>query len=66
MEKQDVLKLQTANEVRAAMAKNPTLWCEEISDHLAKIAKKENIELFGFEGALFTPIGYRDIKPAKD
>ena len=66
MEKQDVLKLQTAKEIRAAMAKNPTLWCEEISDHLAELAKKESFELFGCEDAFFTPIGYRDIKPAKD
>ena len=48
MEKQDVLKLQTAKEIRAAMAKNPTLWCEEISDHLAKIAKN-----FSFQKGVF-------------
>lgn len=52
---QDILKMDNTRDIGRALAKSPELWCQETSDHLRNIKRKENFERFGDPDILYTP-----------
>ena len=49
MTKQDILKMTKREEIMKALSENRDIWDEELSNHLAKIARQENKEKYGDE-----------------
>ena len=55
MTKKDVLKKTTTREIMKALAKEPGLWDEEVSNHLKSIKKRENERRFGEADIIYRP-----------
>ena len=56
MTKQDILKLDSRREIVLALYENMNLLDQEVSDHLASVARKEDLEKYGSPDVLVTPL----------
>lgn len=52
--KQDILNMKTKDEIMLSFITHLELWDDEVNEHLKKVAKKENLELYGSEDFLPT------------
>ena len=55
MTRQDILNMNTSQDIRKALAKHPQLWDEEVSNHLRDTKRKENKRRFGEADVIYTP-----------
>lgn len=56
MTKQDILNMKTTAEVNKTIFTHPELWDEELRDFVVKLKRKENLEKYGSEEFLPSPI----------
>ena len=56
MTKQDILNLDSSQDIMLALHENRELWDPETTAHLAMIARKENFEQYGNPYVLVTPL----------
>ena len=55
MTKQDILQMNNSLDISKALAENRDLWCQETSDHLRDVKRKEDIAQYGTEFIFIDP-----------
>lgn len=55
MTKQEIMSMESSQEIMRALADNRDIWDEDLSNHLRDIKRRENNRRFGDADAIYTP-----------